>query len=198
MVIADSDCCNPPRILDSNCNLSGVASSAAADGVGARLSATSSAMVWSVSCPIPDTTGMPLAKIDRPTSSVLKHQRSSREPPPLATMMTSAAPSSLSREIAAAIWPAARSPCTAVGNNRSSAMGKRRETTFCMSCQTAPLGEVTTPITPGNSGSGRFRDGSNNPSDSSCWRSRTNSSASAPEPTGSAAATCRLASPDGP
>ena len=36
-----------------------------------------------------------------------------------------------------------------------------------MSCQTAPLGEVTTPMRLGNSGIGRFLEGSNRPSVSS-------------------------------
>ena len=196
-IITDVICCRAPKMLANSWLRSGVASSAAAEGVGARRSATSSAMVWSVSWPTPDTTGMPEANMARATSSELKHHRSSSEPPPRATMITSASPSTFNRAIAPAICPAATSPCTAVGDNRSSASGYRRRTTFWMSCHTAPVGEVTTPMTRGNSGSGRLREGSNNPSASSCWRSRASSRARAPAPTGSTAATCILASPEG-
>jgi hypothetical protein len=56
--------------------------SAAAEGVGARRSATKSAMVTSVSWPTALTTGIRLAKIARATRSSLKLHKSSSEPPP--------------------------------------------------------------------------------------------------------------------
>ncbi|MCP2081383.1 UNVERIFIED_ORG: hypothetical protein J2W74_002569 [Methylorubrum zatmanii] len=54
-----------------------------------------------------------------------------------------------------------------------------------MSRITAPVGEVTTPITRGRNGIGRFRSVSNSPSAAS-WRLRSSSSAiQAPMPAGS-------------
>jgi hypothetical protein len=60
---------------------------AAAEGVGARRSATKSAMVTSVSWPTALTT-MRLAKIARATRSSLKLHKSSSEPPPRPTIST--------------------------------------------------------------------------------------------------------------
>ena len=65
-------------------------SSAAAEGVGARRSATKSAMVTSVSWPTAETTGTGQAAMARATASSLKVQRSSSEPPPRATITSSA------------------------------------------------------------------------------------------------------------
>ena len=69
---------------------SGTINSAAALGVGARRSATKSAMVKSISCPIaltpPESAS---AKIARATISSLNSQRSSMLPPPRATTRTS-------------------------------------------------------------------------------------------------------------
>ena len=69
------------RVL-SHCVLSGTASSAAPDGVGALTSATKSAIVKSISCPIPDITGISMEEMARATTSSLKDQRSSSDPPP--------------------------------------------------------------------------------------------------------------------
>ena len=70
--------------------LSGTAASAAADGVGARRSATKSAMVTSTSWPTPrHRRARGRRQCARATRSSLKHQRSSSEPPPRATMSTS-------------------------------------------------------------------------------------------------------------
>ncbi len=60
----------------------GLTSSAAAVGVGARTSAAKSAMVKSVSCPTPPTTGSALPAIARASTSSLKAHRSSIDPPP--------------------------------------------------------------------------------------------------------------------
>src|SRR3954462_15862593 len=62
-----------------------------ADGVGARRSATKSAMVKSVSCPTAEMTGISDAAMVRARPSLLNAQRSSTLPPPRATMMTSTA-----------------------------------------------------------------------------------------------------------
>ena len=59
-----------------------LADSAAADGVGARRSATKSAMLKSISWPTAETTGTALAWIARATVSSLNAHRSSSEPPP--------------------------------------------------------------------------------------------------------------------
>ena len=72
-----------------NSSLAATTISAAADGVGARRSATKSAMVTSVSWPTAEMTGTGDAAIARATTSSLKAQRSSIDPPPRPTMMTS-------------------------------------------------------------------------------------------------------------
>ena len=64
-------------------------SSAAADGVGARRSATKSAIVKSVSWPTAETTGTRTAAMARATASSLNAHRSSIEPPPRPTITTS-------------------------------------------------------------------------------------------------------------
>src|SRR5216684_4334195 len=68
----------------------GASFSAAALGVGARKSATKSAMVKSTSCPIAETTGLGQTAIARATTSSLKVHRSSTEPPPRVTAMQDA------------------------------------------------------------------------------------------------------------
>ena len=67
----------------------GTARSAAAVGVGARQSATRSISVQSVSWPTAEISGMALAATARATISSLKPQRSSRLPPPRATIIRS-------------------------------------------------------------------------------------------------------------
>ena len=67
----------------------GTAISAAAVGVGARLSAAKSISVMSVSCPTAEMSGIMLSAAARTTTSSLNAQRSSSEPPPRATMMIS-------------------------------------------------------------------------------------------------------------
>ena len=84
-------------------------SSAAADGVGALKSATKSAIVVSVSCPTADTTGVLHSKIALATISSLKAHKSSIEPPPLPTIITST-PNWSSALIAFTIDTAAPSP----------------------------------------------------------------------------------------
>src|SRR5436190_1075081 len=81
------------EIPSSNPERSGLTSSAAAVGVGARRSATKSAIVKSVSCPMPVTTGTGHARIARATISSLKAHKSSTLPPPRTSNMTSHPPS---------------------------------------------------------------------------------------------------------
>ena len=84
-------------------------SSAAADGVGALISATKSAIVVSVSCPTADTIGVLHSKIALATISSLNAHKSSIEPPPLPTIITST-PNLSSALIAFTIDMAAPSP----------------------------------------------------------------------------------------
>src|SRR5699024_11518982 len=67
----------------------GVAISAAADGVGALISATKSHIVKSVSCPTADIIGIFELKTSLATISSLNDQSSSIEPPPLPTIIMS-------------------------------------------------------------------------------------------------------------
>ena len=67
-------------------------SSAAAEGVGARRSATKSAIVTSVSWPTAEITGIFDAAIARATASSLNAHRSSSDPPPRASTITSRSP----------------------------------------------------------------------------------------------------------
>ena len=73
----------------SNSARSGTTRSAAPDGVGARSSATKSAIVKSISWPMPLMIGIGQAKIARATASSLNASRSSSEPPPRARISTS-------------------------------------------------------------------------------------------------------------
>jgi len=88
---------------------------AAAVGVGARTSATKSAMVKSVSCPTPLMTGIGQDAMARTTGSSLNAHKSSILPPPRTSKMTSTA-FSFSAAFNAEIIPAGASgPCTKVG-----------------------------------------------------------------------------------
>ena len=75
--------------MSRSLKLNSVTSSADAVGVGTRISQTKSQIVKSISWPTPDMVGIGYEKISRAKSSLLKHQRSSIEPPPLARMTTS-------------------------------------------------------------------------------------------------------------
>ena len=73
----------------------GYTSSAAADGVGALKSDTKSQIVKSVSCPTADTIGIFDLKISRAKFPSLNPNKSSKEPPPRAIIITSTFASSL-------------------------------------------------------------------------------------------------------
>ena len=104
---------------------SATASSAAAEGVGARRSAAKSAIVVSVSCPTAEITGVLHSKIARATASSLNAQRSSMEPPPRPTIIASSPRRSRAlmpfTMLSAAPWP-----CTRAGNRISWINGFRR------------------------------------------------------------------------
>src|ERR1700691_5154561 len=102
---------------------SGTTSSAAADGVGARASATKSAMVKSISCPTPQTTGSRQAWIARARRSSLNAHRSSSEPPPRAKISTSHSARAEALSRAATSAGTAAAPCTAVWYRSTSAGG---------------------------------------------------------------------------
>ena len=82
-------CCSRCAKRLSHSRWSGTASSAACDGVGARKSATKSAIVKSISWPTPTMIGSFRAAIARATTSSLNDQRSSSEPPPRVRISTS-------------------------------------------------------------------------------------------------------------
>ena len=91
---------------------SGTQISPASLGVRARRSAARSAIVTSTSWPIAETTGSRDATIARATTSSLNAQRSSRLPPPRATMIRSAPATRLASASAAATSSAAPGPWT--------------------------------------------------------------------------------------
>ncbi len=168
----------------------GTAISAAAVGVGARRSAAKSISVVSVSCPTAEISGMEEAAAARTTTSSLNAHRSSRLPPPRPTISTSGratappAGRALNPSMAAAIFSAAPSPCTGTGHS-TTWRGNRSATRCNMSRITAPVGEVTTPITSGRNGIGFFRAASNRPSAARRLRRSSSSLSSAPAPASS-------------
>src|SRR3989442_1590916 len=164
---------------------SGETSSAAALGVAARTSATKSTIVTSVSWPIALTTGAREAATARASPSSLKHHRSSSDPPPRATMTTSTRSAMNAR--ARRRLAGASGPWTRAGAITMCAIGYRRRKIVTMSCTTAPISEVTTPIFSGNDGSGRFRAASNRPSAASFLRVFWYAAQNAPTPAGVAA-----------
>ena len=95
-----------------------------------------------------------LAAVARTTASSLKPQRSSIDPPPRATMITSGrgtgppAGSALKPAMARATSGAQAAPCTATGQT-TTCRGKRSRSRCRMSRITAPEGLVITPTTAG-------------------------------------------------
>ena len=166
----------------------GTINSAAALGVGARRSATKSAIVKSTSCPTAETIGTTAAAIARATISSLNSHKSSMLPPPRAmTIKSSAGQIVLGLEsslMADAISVAAPMPCTRTGLIRISMPRPRRRKMLRMSRMAAPLGEVTIPIRFGNRGSGFLRAGSNKPSASNLRLSASNFACNNPRPRG--------------
>jgi len=165
------------------------------DGVGARTSAAKSARVTSTSWPTPLTTGSRWATIARTTPSSLNDQRSSREPPPRARIVTAGASEARFAAPSRSTWRSIRrsartmdsaepSPCTAAATSTTRTSGHRRASTVQTSFQTAPVGDVTTATTAGRDGSGRLRAASNRPSEASFAFSCSKRSARLPTPDG--------------
>ncbi len=131
-----------------------------------------------------------LAAAARTTTSSLNDHRSSKEPPPRATIMRSGrgrAPrsdSSLKPRMALATSAAEVSPCTRTGHTNTR-RGKRSSSRCRISRITAPVGEVTTPITLGKNGSSCLRSSSNRPSAVNFFLRSSRSFISAPIPAGS-------------
>ena len=161
------------RTLPSHSSRSGLASSAAAVGVAARRSAAKSAIVTSVSCPMPVTTGIEHSTIARATISSLKAHKSSSEPPPRTRSNTSQSRRWDARWIAWAMRAAAPSPCTGTGWISTGRPGQRRRRVASTSRSAAPVGDVMTPIWRGKRGRGYLRSGANQPARSR--RSRNSS-----------------------
>ena len=181
--------------------------------MGARTSATKSAMVKSVSCPTPLTTGTGLAAMVRASCSSLKAHRSSIEPPPRTSRMRSTAGAGSLVESASSACPSCASrynfcsalrsssgapaPCTAAGASSTGMCGTRRASALSTSCSAAAPGEVTSPMPRGSAGSGRLRAGSNRPSACSRAFRRRNCSNRAPWPARCMASTTSCRSPRG-
>ena len=159
-------------------------------GVGARTSLAWSIRVVSVSCPTAEISGISEEAAARTTISSLNAIKSSRLPPPRATMIRSGRGTAPSRgrrlkpAIAAATCAAAPSPCTATGQI-STRRGKRSASRCRMSRITAPVGEVTTPITAGRYGSFCLRSAANSPSAASRRRRSSSILSKAPTPANS-------------
>ena len=176
---------------------SGLTSSAAAVGVGARRSATKSAIVKSVSWPMPVTTGIGHARIARATLSSLKAHKSSMLPPPRTSNMTSHPPSRPAILSAQAIFSDAPSPWTCTGKTTTSIDGLRRASVVNTSRRAAASREVITPIARGKEGRARFVSALNRPSFSSLSRSLRNASNRAPSPARRMVSTLSWKSPRG-
>ena len=169
---------------------SGATSSAAPEGVGARASATKSAMVKSISCPIPDTTGIG-RRADRardaliietttgPRSSRHRARRSARRTPPARRRSATPRQSrARQRHPARASDKSARKPAeNAVPEYAAHRESQRRTATSRHRCAA------------GNRGRLRLRSRANSPSAASFTLRRSNSRFSAPTPASSMCST---------
>ena len=185
------------RVSAKRSKRTGTANSAAALGVGARMSETKSINVVSVSWPTAEIRGISEAAAARATISSLNPQRSSMEPPPRATISKSglgrAPPGvmALNPAIARATSAAQLAPCTATGQTKTF-RGKRSRRRCRISRITAPVGEVTTPITSGKKGKACLRAGSNNPSAAKAVFRFSNMAINAPTPATATSSTFKL------
>ena len=133
----------------SSSAFTGTAISAAPVGVGARMSAARSISVQSVSWPTAEITGISDAATARTTASSLKPHRSSRLPPPRATMIRSGRgigpPSgSALNPLTAAVTSAAQvSPCTRTGHT-TTCSGNRSLMRCTMSRMTVTMSRYST------------------------------------------------------
>ena len=166
---------------------SGVRRIAACVGVAARTSATSSAIVVSVSWPMAATTGTGHLRMASASARSLKAQRSSADPPPR-VMITASMPRALCCRDSAISFDrssaAAPSPCTRASMSATSTAGQRRRMVSSTSCRAALLRLVSTATRLGNVGKGRLRNSSNQPRPRSSSQSCLKARSSAPAPTG--------------
>ena len=142
----------------------GTASSAAADGVGARRSAAKSVSAQSISCPTALITGISDAATARTTASSENGNRSSKEPPPRPMIISSPSLYRLAVSSCRTSAGAASAPCTGAGSTITLTVLFLRDNTVRMSRRAAPVGLVITAIRSGKNGSGRLRAWSNRPS----------------------------------
>ena len=139
--------------------------SAAADGVGARTSATKSAIVTSVSWPTAEMTGTGARAMARATISSLNAQRSSIEPPPRADDDHVDARHAADLPQAAGDFERRLLALHARrADHEVQRCGSAGASTLMMSRMAAPSSEVTMPILRGRAGSGRLRAASKRPS----------------------------------
>ena len=150
---------------------SGTTRLAASVGVEARRSAARSISVQSSSCPTAETIGVTQAAVARTTPSSEKPMRSSKLPPPRATMITSTSGSASSRWIAAMTSAGHCAPCTCAWTTLNRTAGQRRLTFVITSPSARACGAHTSPMHAGNSGSGTLFSASNSPSPLSRLRS---------------------------
>ena len=126
---------------------------AAAVGVFWASWATSSAMVRSISWPIPVTTGTGALAMARATASLSKATRSVRAPPPRTTAITST-PARPTVPMAAAMNGGASIPCTGVSTSTTSQASPLASSSSQKSWWAALPLEVTSPIRSGATGKG--------------------------------------------
>ncbi len=161
--------------------ISVTASSAAAEGVGARRSDTKSMIVVSVSWPTAEMMGTEQSNTAWATSLSLKAHRSSMEPPPRPTIITST-PNASSARMPLTMLPTAASPCTMAGYRMICTYGFLLPATWMMSRTAAPVSAVTTPKVLMNLGMGCLYSRANMPDSSSSRFSISNRSYSCPLP----------------
>ena len=162
---------------------SGTTFFAASVGVEARRSAAKSMSVQSSSCPIAETIGLRHAAVARTTFSSEKPMRSSKLPPPRATMMTSTLGSSSSLRIAWTTSGGHCAPWTCTCSITKSTAGQRRFTLVMTSPSARAWGAQIRPMQRGNSGSGILFSVSNRPSPLSFLRSSSICALRSPAPT---------------
>ena len=130
-------------------------------------------IVVSVSCPTAEITGTLHSKTARATFSSLNAHRSSIDPPPLPTIITSTFASSSAR-IPRTTLSDAPSPCTSAGYRRICTYGFLRLVMLIISRTAAPVGAVTTPTVRTYFGIGFLYSGANIPISSSSFLSFIN------------------------
>ena len=162
---------------------SGTIRLAASVGVEARKSATRSSSGVSRWCPIALTRGVRQAAATRTRDSLLNGSRSSNDPPPRATTITSTRGSRSSSAIAALTSGTARGPCTVTRRISNCTADQRARALDTTSCSASPCCATISPTTAGRNGSARLRDGSNSPSAPSTPLRCSIRASSSPSPT---------------